>query len=124
MKGFRGVPQRAPPEVERLLVAEVARQKPQEARQLPMWLKHVIDNRDRFADCCVYNDDGSVMPMCVYKIILCKQNPRTVCFLKLTRHVRRLPDISAMAPGIQPQLCPFVFDFMPLTFYNEQSAHH
>ena len=86
------------------------------------YCKHVIDNRDRFADCCVYSDDGSVMPRCVYKIILCKQNPRIVCFLKLTRHVRRLPDISAMAPGIQPQLCPFVFDFMPLTFYNEQSV--
>ena len=31
-------------------------------------------------------------------------------------------DISAMGPGIQPELGLFVFDFNPLTFYDEKSV--
>ena len=121
IKGFKSAPQRPSPDVEALLQAEVDKQKP-ERQEEPRWLKNLIDNRDRFMDCALYNDDGSPMPWLVYKLILCTQNPRRACFLQCTRKPRPIPDISAMGPGIQPELDPFVFDFFPLTFYDQKSV--
>ena len=121
MKGLKSAPQRAPPDVEALLQAEVDKQKP-EGRVEPQWLNNLIDNRDRSMDGSLYNDDGSPMPWLVYKVILCTQNPRRACFLQCRRKPRPIPDISAMGPGIQPELGFFVFDVNPLTFYDEKSV--
>ena len=80
--------------------------------------EHVIDNRELFAGCCIYNEDGSPMPWVVYRVTLCTQNPRRVCFLECRRRPRVFPNVSALPLGIQPDLGPFVFKFMPLKFLD------
>ena len=82
----------------------------------------MMDNRDRFVDCCIYNDDGSPMPWVIYKIIHCIQNPRRACFLECRRKRRAIPDMYLLAPGTQTHIGPFVFDYMPLAFFDHHSV--
>ena len=117
IKGLKAPPARPPHDVESLIQAEVDKMK-HVSKAEPEWLKNVIDNTELFAGCCIYNEDGSPMPWVVYRVTLCIQNPRRVCFLECRRRPRVFPNVSALPLGIQPDLGPFVFEFMPLNFLD------
>ena len=62
-------PSRPTPQVESLIQSCV-----DGVKELPLpeptWVKGVIDNRDLFVDCFIFNDDESLMPPVVFRIVL------------------------------------------------------
>ena len=114
-------PSRPTPQVESLIQSCIDGMK-ELPRPEPTWVKGVIDNRDLFVDCFIFNDDGSLMPPVVFRIVLATQNPRRVVFMQCRRRDLPIEIYAGMPAGVLPLAGNQCFDYMPLMFYDHENV--